>query len=196
MDEVTDRLRAIWVTEPPRLDAPILLAEYDPAWPAEFERQAARIRQALGPRALGVEHVGSTAVPGLAAKPRIDILLVVGASADEASYAPALESAGYTLCIREQDWHEHRVFKGPDVDLNLHVLTIDCSDIERMLTFRDWLRAHSDERERYLQAKRELAARTWAYTQEYADAKGEVVEQILARAGAPPRNDDEVEQPV
>ena len=193
MDDAADRVRAIWVTEPPRLDGPVRLVEYDPAWPAEFERQAERIRRTLGPRAMAVEHVGSTAVPGLAAKPRIDILLSVAASADEASYVSALESAGYPLCIREPDWHEHRVFKGPDIDLNLHVLTTGCSEIQRMLAFRDWLRVHPDERERYLQAKRTLAARSWTYTQEYADAKGEVVEQILARADAPPRNDDEVE---
>ena len=193
MDDAVDRVRAIWLTEPPRLDGPVHLVEYDPAWPAEFERQANRIGRTLGPRALMVEHVGSTAVPGLAAKPRIDILVAVTSSADEASYVPALASAGYPLCIREPDWHEHRVFKGPDVDLNLHVLTTGCSEIERMLTFRDWLRSQADERERYLHTKRALAARSWTYTQQYADAKTEVVEQILARAGAPPRNDDEVE---
>ena len=142
-----------------------------------------------------MEHVGSTSVRGLAAKPRIDILLVVASSADEQSYVPALERAGYTLVIREPAWHEHRALKGSGVDLNLHVHTIGCSEIERMLRFRNWLRTHPEDRQLYLATKRELAAREWAYTQEYADAKGNVVEQILARAGAPPRNDDEREVP-
>ncbi len=86
--------------------------EYDPAWPCLFEREAQRIRGALGERALMVEHVGSTSVPGLAAKPIIDILLVVADSADEASYVPDLEAVGYVLRIREPEWHQHRVFKG------------------------------------------------------------------------------------
>jgi len=193
MDDTAERLRDIWIGEPPRHDGPIALADYDPAWPAAFEREAARIRTALGSRALLVEHVGSTAVPGLAAKPRIDILLAVASSADEPGYVPALEQAGYVLKIRESTWHEHRVFRSADTDLNLHVFTAGCSEIERMLRFRDWLRAHPDDLQLYLATKRELAARQWAYAQQYADAKGHVVEEILARAGAPPRNDDEGE---
>jgi GrpB-like predicted nucleotidyltransferase (UPF0157 family) len=92
------------VSEPPRIDGPIELADYDPAWPQTFEREAARIRGALGSRALRVEHVGSTSVPGLAAKPCVDILLVVGLSAAEPAYVPDLERAGYRLVIREENW--------------------------------------------------------------------------------------------
>jgi GrpB-like predicted nucleotidyltransferase (UPF0157 family) len=194
MSDSTEKLRSIWVSEPPRIDGPIELADYDPAWPRAFEHEAARIRSALGSRALRLEHVGSTSVPGLVAKPRIDILLAVRSSAAEPTYVPDLEKAGYLLVIREEDWHEHRVFKGPDTDINLHVLTEGCSEIERMVVFRDRLRSHPDDFERYLRAKRELAQRTWAYTQDYADGKAEVVEGILARAGAPPRNDDERER--
>ena len=87
-----------------------------------------------------LEHAGSTSVPGLAAKPRIDIMLAVPDSADEPSYVPALEAAGYVLRIREPDWYEHRVFKGPDTDVNLHVFSAGCPEIARMLLFRDWLR--------------------------------------------------------
>src|SRR5690606_29898587 len=100
-----------------------------------FEREAKRIRSALGDRALRVEHVGSTSVPGLCAKPVIDILLVVPDSSDEASYVPALEAAGYKLRIREPEWFEHRLFKGPDTDINLHVFSEGASEIERMLCF-------------------------------------------------------------
>jgi GrpB-like predicted nucleotidyltransferase (UPF0157 family) len=163
-------------------DAPILLAEYDPSWPALFEREAARIRGALGDGVLKLEHVGSTSVPGLAAKPQIDILLVVADSSNEGRYVPALEAAGYVLRIREPDWYEHRVFKGPDTKLNLHVFSPGCVETERMLRFRDWLRTHEDERALYERTKRELAARPWKHIQNYADAKGEVVEQILARS--------------
>ena len=129
--------------------------------------------------------MGSTSVPGLVAKPRIDVLLVVPDSADEPAYVPALEAAGYVLRIRESDWHEHRVFKGPDTDTNIHVFSADCSEIERMVGFRDWLRSHDADRERYAEAKRELAVRTWRWVQDYADAKTAVVEGIIARAALP-----------
>ncbi len=164
------------------LDRPIELAEYDPAWPGLFAREAQRIRAALGNRVKLLEHVGSTSVPGLVAKPRIDMLLVVPSSADEPSYVPALEAAGYVLRIREPDWYEHRVFKGPDTDVNLHVLSPGCVEIERMLRFRDRLRCHGADRELYERTKRELAGRVWKYTQHYADAKSAIVEEILARA--------------
>jgi len=121
-------------------------------------------------------------VPGLAAKPIVDVLLVLGDSSDESSYLPALEAAGYRLVIREPDWHEHRVFKGPDTNVNLHVFTAGSPEIERVLAFRDWLRSHDDDRDRYERTKRELATREWTYIQNYADAKSEVVESIIARA--------------
>jgi GrpB-like predicted nucleotidyltransferase (UPF0157 family) len=165
----------------------VVLAEYDPSWPAMFEREARRIRRALGDGVVQLEHVGSTAVPGIAAKPRIDILLVVQDSSDEPSYVPALESAGYVLRIRQADWYEHRMFKGPDTDLSLHVFSSRCIEIERMVGFRDWLRTHVEDRALYEREKRDLASRQWKYTQNYADAKTEVVEQILARAMAVPR---------
>lgn len=163
---------------------PIVIADYDPQWPRLFARERDRIRAALGERVLRLEHVGSTSVPGLAAKPRIDLLLVVADSADEPSYVPALESAGYVLRIREPDWYKHRMFKGPDTDINLHVFSTASGDpeIERMLRFRDWLRTDEPDRRLYERAKRELAAREWKYTQNYADAKTAVVEEILARA--------------
>jgi GrpB-like predicted nucleotidyltransferase (UPF0157 family) len=121
-------------------------------------------------------------VPGLPAKPIVDMLLVVADSADEAAFVPPMEAAGYVLRIREPDWHEHRLFKGPDTDINLHTFGAGSSEIERMLAFRDWLRIHDDERDLYLATKHELAARHWTYVQDYADAKGEVVEAIIARA--------------
>ena len=160
----------------------IELVDYDPAWPDLFAREAERIRAALGERVVLLEHTGSTSVPGLAAKPIIDMTLAVPDSSDEESYAPALEAAGYVLRIREPDWHEHRVFKGPDTNVNLHVFSDGCPEIDRMLRFRDWLRTNQADRELYEQTKRKLAAREWTYVQDYADAKTLVVEEIIARA--------------
>jgi GrpB-like predicted nucleotidyltransferase (UPF0157 family) len=179
-----EEMRAAYVGEPPVHGTTIHLAEYDPAWPALFEREAARIRRVLGDRVRVLEHVGSTSVPGLAAKPVIDIVLAVPDTADEPAYVPDLEGAGYVLTIREPDWYEHRLFKGPDTNVNLHTYTDGCEEIDRYLIFRDWLRTHDDERDLYLRTKRELATREWRYVQHYADAKTGVVEGILARATA------------
>jgi GrpB-like predicted nucleotidyltransferase (UPF0157 family) len=180
-----DELRAVTVGELQPLAGAIDLADYDHAWPDLFRREVERIREILGERVLQLEHVGSTSVPGLAAKPIIDILLVVADSADEQAYVAPLEAAGYELRIREPDWHEHRVLKGPDTNINLHVFSAGSDEIERMLAFRDRLRTDESERVLYERAKRELAQQEWKYVQDYADAKSEVVEGIIARALAP-----------
>jgi GrpB-like predicted nucleotidyltransferase (UPF0157 family) len=166
----------------PLPDGRVVLVEYDPRWPELFEREARRVRAALGGRVLGLEHCGSTSVPGLMAKPIVDMLLTVADSSDESAYVPPMEQAGYVLHIREPDWFEHRLFKGPDTDVNLHVFSAGSPEIDRMLLFRDHLRANPADRDLYLRTKRELAGLRWKYTQNYADAKSEIVEQIIARA--------------
>lgn len=175
-------LKAATVGELQRLEGTIHLAAYDPEWPAQFERLAQTIRSALGDKVLLLEHAGSTSVPGLSAKPIIDMVLAVPDSADEASYVPQLEAQGFVLKIREPDWYQHRVLKTPEADANLHVFSLGCEEIGRMLAFRDWLRTHGDDRRLYEETKKELAARRWKYVQNYADAKTEVVEEILRRA--------------
>ena len=160
----------------------ITLVESDPNWPVLFDREAVRVRGALGPAVIRLEHVGSTSVPGLVAKPIIDILLVVRDSADEPSYVPALTGAGYRLVIREPDWLEHRLFKGPGTDINIHVFTAGADEVDRMLRFRDWLRTDAGDRELYARTKRTLADQQWRHVQYYAQAKSEVVEQILQRS--------------
>lgn len=176
-----EELRAVTLGEPTRLDRLIRLVDYDPEWPGLFRRETERIREALGDRALRVEHVGSTSVPGLEAKPTIDIVLIVADSSDESSYGPELAAAGYRLRIREPEWHEHRVFTGPDTDTNLHVFSVGCPELDRMLLFRDRLRTNESDLVRYGKAKRELAERQWRYVQNYADAKTAVIEAILDR---------------
>ena len=178
-----EQIRRITVGPPPKqMSEKVALVDYDPAWPLLFARENERIKTALGSKALAIDHVGSTSVPGLTAKPIIDVLLVIESSADEKSYVPALEAAGYVLRIREPDWHEHRMFKGPDTNINLHVFSKGDDEIERMLIFRDWLRGNPDDRDFYLMTKRELAQKDWDYVQNYADAKSKVVESIIARA--------------
>jgi GrpB-like predicted nucleotidyltransferase (UPF0157 family) len=179
-------MAAIVVGQPEVLDDQIVLAEYDPAWPSLYQVEAERIRAVVGEQVVLVEHVGSTSVPGLSAKPRIDIVLTVPDSSEEPSYLPALEDAGYVLRVREPEWHEHRCLKGPDVDVNLHVFSGGCLEVDRMLGFRDHLRGDAADRALYEQTKRSLASRRWKYTQHYADAKSEVVEEILVRAGIGP----------
>ncbi len=179
-----EQILAASVGEPPPTFREVVLVEYDPDWLALFERAAEQVRGALGDAALQIDHVGSTSVPGLAAKPLIDVNLVVADTTDEAAYVPKLEAVGYVLRVREPDWYEHRLLRGYEPPVNLHVFPLNCEEVERMLLFRDWLRTHEDERELYARTKRELAAKEWKYVQNYADAKSQVVQEILARARA------------
>jgi len=152
----------------------IVIAPYDPAWPERFEVERERIAAALGPRALRIEHIGSTSVPGLAAKPIVDVLVEV-ASLDGVD----LEPAGYVLRVREDG---HRMFRTPELDVHVHVWPSGRADIASQLAFRDRLRASPEDRAAYESLKRELAAREWPDMNHYADAKGPLIREILARA--------------
>jgi GrpB-like predicted nucleotidyltransferase (UPF0157 family) len=162
----------------------IEIVDYDPLWPVKYERHATVISAALMAAALRIEHIGSTAVPGLAAKPIIDILVIVEDSSDEATYFPQLQAAGYVLRVREPDFHAHRMFRTPTLDVHIHVYSTGCPEIERHLIFRDWLRDHAADRELYEETKRRLAAQDWPDMNAYARAKTDVVERIIAAARA------------
>ncbi|MFD1141595.1 GrpB family protein [Larkinella insperata] len=174
--------RAAFVGEMPPLTDRVEVVDYQPQWPALFQQEATRIRRLLGPVVLGLEHVGSTSVPGLAAKPIIDMDLMVADSADEASYLPPLERAGYRLLIREPDWQQHRMLKGPATDINLHVWTLGSIEAQRHVVFRDWLRTHPEDRERYGQLKKEVARQPFTYIYEYNNAKASLIYEIYERA--------------
>jgi GrpB-like predicted nucleotidyltransferase (UPF0157 family) len=165
------------------LNGTIDLVPHDSVWARNFLLLADRVTDALGDTVLLLEHVGSTSVPGLAAKPVIDMVLAVADSTAESSYVSPLEQRGFMLRVREPDWFEHRLLKLADVAANLHVFSSGCEEIARMVAFRDWLRAHDEERQKYESVKRELASRTWKHVQNYADAKSAVVREILGRAG-------------
>lgn len=175
-------IRRVTVGEPLPVNGPITLVPYDPEWPALYAQEAARIRGALGMRVVQLEHIGSTAVPGLTAKPIIDIMLIVEDSGNEDAYVPALNAAGYILRIREPDWDEHRCFKGPDTNVNLHIWSRGARQIQRHLRFRDRLRASDADRYLYAETKIRLAAKDWTFVQNYADAKNEVIDEIMGRA--------------
>lgn len=169
----------------------IEVVDYDDAWPRRYRATAQRITGALGASALRVEHIGSTSVPGLAAKPIVDILLVVECIADEPAYLPALESAGLTLRVRERD---HRMLRSPERDVHLHVYEHGRAEIRDYLDLRDWLLVDMHDRELYAATKRRLARQRWADMNEYADAKTEVVHDILTRARRWRRRTDDPEE--
>ena len=177
-----EKLRAVTIGEMSVLNGAILLEPYNPEWPSRYAALESQIRDALGAKVVLIEHVGSTSVPGLSAKPIIDMVLAVPHSADESAYVPPLERAGFVLKIREPAWFEHRLLKPPVIDGNLHVFSAGCEEIGRMLAFRDWLRTNESDRQLYERTKRDLAGRTWKYMQNYADAKSQVVQEILGRA--------------
>jgi GrpB-like predicted nucleotidyltransferase (UPF0157 family) len=177
-----EQLLAVTVGTREPLNGSIYLVPYDPDWPSLYATLEEQIRAVLGARALTIEHVGSTSVPGLSAKPVIDIVLAVPNSADEAFYLPALQAVGYVLRIREPDWFEHRMLKASAIEANVHVFSQGCEEIGRMVAFRNHLRNNQTDRNRYEREKQALAGRTWKHVQNYADAKSEVVREILGRA--------------
>jgi GrpB-like predicted nucleotidyltransferase (UPF0157 family) len=152
---------------------PLVIADYDPSWPVVFEEHAGRIRGALGERALRVEHIGSTAVPGLAAKPIVDVLVIV---ADPEGDLAALERAGYELRVVEPG---HRMFRTPARDVHVHVWADEGDHVR----FRDLLRRDPAARREYEELKRSLAGRDWPSMDDYAQAKGPLIRELLRRAG-------------
>jgi GrpB-like predicted nucleotidyltransferase (UPF0157 family) len=169
-----------WVLGPPSPETVSIVA-YDPQWPRRFQTLAARIRHALGETALGIEHVGSTSVEGLAAKDVIDIDLTVADPRDEEAYVPALAGLGYVLTVREPSWHEHRCLRLADPRVNLHVFGPDCPETIRHRIFRDWLRTHPEDRQHYQDAK--LAAIPGGgNVMDYNARKQQVIRDIYDRA--------------
>ena len=160
----------------------IKIVDYDSDWPRKFERHARNVADAMGSMALRIEHIGSTSVPHLAAKPIIDILVVVVDTSKEGAYLARMEAAGYVLRVREPDWNEHRMFRTLEKDVHVHFYSTGCSEIERNLTFRDRLRSNVGDRNRYEQTKRELATQEWPDMNAYARAKSTVIESIIAAA--------------
>lgn len=168
-----------------RTPKPVAIVPYKTEWPARFASIEALIRAALGEQVVTVQHVGSTSVAGLAAKDVIDVDLAVANLADEASYVPALEAAGFKYLLREPRWYGHRFFGLEDPYANLHVFAPDCPEHVRHCLFRDWLRAHPDDRDRYAAVKREAAAAGAAVggetVQQYTRRKEAVIREILQR---------------
>ncbi|KAI0855506.1 GrpB domain protein [Xylaria cubensis] len=168
-------------TRPPK---PPKIVEYRSEWPAMYAEVERRIRQALGDRVILIQHVGSTSVPGLPAKDVIDVDLVVADPGDEESYVPDLQAAGFQFILREPAWYQHRFFHFEEPYTNLHVFGSDSAELVRHRLFRDWLREHEDDRNRYTEMKREAAEVTSAAgenVQRYNDRKEPVVRDILRR---------------
>jgi GrpB-like predicted nucleotidyltransferase (UPF0157 family) len=159
----------------------VVVQDYDQEWPTVYASVRGRVMAALGARAVDVQHIGSTSVPGLAAKPVVDVLLTVKDVSDEPAYVPALEGAGFLLRVREPG---HRMFRTHRKDVHLHVYEPDDQAVTDYLDLRDWLRVDSEDRERYAELKRNLSQRSWSDMNHYADAKSDVIQQVLTRARA------------
>jgi GrpB-like predicted nucleotidyltransferase (UPF0157 family) len=171
-----------WVLPP---GTGIAVTDPDPAWPQYYDDLAVRIRNALGWRVLQLEHIGSTSVPGLAAKPIIDIDLTVADPDREQDYLPALERIAFQLSVREPWWYGHRVLRAEEPLCNLHVFGFDSPELIKHRIFRDWLRGNPSERDRYAAAKRQAASDANAageHVMQYNARKQQVVREIYHRA--------------
>ncbi len=157
----------------------IVLVRSSDSWPSKFRHHRDLIVAALGEKAVQVDHIGSTSIPGLTAKPIIDIDVSVSDADDEADYLPALENAGYRLRVRESG---HRLVRTPDRDVHVHICSSGSEWQRRHLLFRDWLRIDQSDRDAYASLKVNLAQRDWPTMQDYADAKGPLIDVIIDRA--------------
>lgn len=160
-----------------------MISDYNPEWPKRYEAEAARIRDALGRLALRIDHVGSTAVPGLASKDTIDIQVSVE-RIDRALYEQQLEAIGYTS-VWDKATDEHHFFARPYSTrprlFNLHVCRAGSEWEHRHIAFRDYLRTNPSAAQRYETFKRELAPK-FSDTLEYADAKEDFIREIEREA--------------
>jgi len=159
----------------------ITILDYDEERPRHFVGVAEQIRGVLGRKALTVEHIGSTAVPGLPAKPISDVLLTLADVHHETAYVPGRESIGFAMRVREP---EHRMLRTPARNVHLHVYEAIRPEVRDHLDLRDRLRVDVDDRARFAAEKRHLAQRQWRDMNDYADAKTEVITDILIRARA------------
>ncbi len=157
----------------------LVVVDPDPTWPLTYLHHERRISAALGSDAVAIEHIGSTSVPGLAAKPIIDILVVVDDITAEEDYLPQLNATGYQLRVREPG---HRVVRTPQLDVHVHILEAGNPQIGEYLLLRDHLRRDEPDRDLYARTKRRLAAQDWPDMNAYADAKTGVITQIKERA--------------
>jgi GrpB-like predicted nucleotidyltransferase (UPF0157 family) len=160
----------------------VALSDYNPLWPTRFAERRAELRRILGGRARLIEHIGSTSVPGLAAKPIIDIVVGIDDPDDEPAYLPDLEAAGYDLRVREPQHRCLRIGESGE-PVNLHCYPPDHDETRKYLLFRDRLRADAGDRKFYEDTKRSLADREWPDINFYAEAKRPVIDEILGRAG-------------
>lgn len=169
------------VGEPPKRWKSIVIEGYDPAWGERFIAASSLLGEALDSLIISIEHVGSTSVPGLAAKPIIDIDLLLEDTTEEFRYVPALEKLGYRLVLREPWWFGHRLLVSSAEDVHLHVWPEGAPEPVRHRLFRDWLRSHPEDRELYASTKRRLARDTAHQPGDYTLAKSDVIDEIFAR---------------
>jgi GrpB-like predicted nucleotidyltransferase (UPF0157 family) len=160
----------------------IRIFEYDASWRAKFQHHAHRISGALGDLPHRIEHIGSTAVENLAAKPIVDMLLIIPDPSDEGSYMPALRALGYQIRVREPDFHEHRMVRTPELDVHVHIFPDGSAEIDRYILFRDYIRSHEQSRREYEALKRKLSAEDWTDMNAYAAAKSDFIEGIINKA--------------
>jgi GrpB-like predicted nucleotidyltransferase (UPF0157 family) len=169
----------------------IEIVEYRPEWAERFKTERDRIGSELGPRARTIEHIGSTAVPGLAAKPIVDIMVTVEDPDDESCYLPQLENVGYVVRVREGG---HRMLRNRDRHVHVHIWAAGSEDERRHRLFREWLRSSAEDRAAYERMKRDLAGR-YNDMNYYAQAKSNLVERIIERASRQKAPSDEKQRP-
>lgn len=172
-----------WVIPPDT--KPVSIVEPRDSWQKDGEALIQQIRDAIGPRAIRLDHIGSTSVGGMPAKPIIDVDLTIADPSKEEEWLPQLEDTGLILTVREPWWFHHRMLETPERDAHIHVFGPDSAEPLKHLVLRNWLRESEEDRQLYAQTKRDAAAETVARGEtlnEYNQRKQEVLRAIYQRA--------------
>lgn len=177
---IADPKDSFFVHGTPPLETVEVVA-YDISWPETYAEVSNSIENELGSRIQKIDHIGSTAIPGIAAKPVIDIDLTVADPDDEENYLPALENLGFQLIVREPRFHGHRLFHLKKPRVNLHVFGPDCPETVRHLLFRDWLRQSDEDCQRYENAKLKAVKGCSVDIARYHENKQRVVHDIYRK---------------
>lgn len=162
----------------------IVIVDYDPTWPEQFRQLGTRLREALGPLALRIDHIGSTSVPGLAAKPILDCQISVASLEPVAAYLPGMESAGFRWRADNPERTKRYFREAAGPRTHIHVRAAGSWSEQFALLMRDYLRAHPEEAGSYAALKRELADRLGSDRHAYTDAKDPFIWALMVRANA------------
>lgn len=166
------------------MEDPIIIVDYNVNWSIQYEQEKTQILNVLGDTVVDIQHIGSTSVPGLAAKPVIDILLGLAQIPPQPTQISSLEVLGYLYCGEFGIPQRHYFRRGMPRTHQIHAVLVESEFWKTHILFRDFLRTHSEAAQQYEAEKRKLAQKFRNHRDRYTDSKAPLIEQLLIQAKA------------